>query len=168
MLTIRRDGEGIICPEKAYRLLARTVKKCNFAPDMESPRLIALPRIADMRGDLTYIEDMAQVPFGIERVYWLTGVASGDWRHGHAYRSQTELIVALSGSFTVATDSVSGPRQWVLDSPAEGLLLPSLTWRVLHRFSANAVALVVSSGGYDEDEYIRSRDEYDQLIGRGR
>lgn len=133
---------------------------------MQSIQLIELPRIADIRGDLSFIENQAQVPFSIERVYWLTGVASGDWRHGHSYRSQMELMVALSGSFVVSTDSVNGPMSWRLDTPSVGLLLPAMTWRELYRFSANAVALVLSSGKFDEAEYIRSRDEFNRLIGR--
>ncbi len=135
---------------------------------MPYPQLIDLPKIADPRGDLSFIENSAQIPFEIRRVYWLTGVASGDWRYGHAYRSQWELIMALSGSFTVVTDGESGPMTRRLDKPAEGLLMPPMTWRELHGFAANSVALVLSSGSYDEADYIRSHDEFFKLIGRER
>ena len=133
---------------------------------MNTAHLIELPRITDIRGDLSFVENMDQVPFSIKRVYWLTGVVSGAWREGHAYRSQWELLVALSGSFTVVSDGVEGPSLWHLDKPSDGLLMPPLTWRELHRFSANAVALVLSSGEYAESEYVRSRNEFDALIGR--
>lgn len=133
---------------------------------MPHPQLIDLPRIADLRGDLSFIENSAQIPFEIRRVYWLTGVASGDWRYGHAFRSQSELIVALSGSFTVVTDCDQGPSTRRLENPSVGLFLPPLTWRELHGFSANAVALVLSSGSFDERDYIRSHDDFFQIIGR--
>ncbi len=66
----------------------------------------------------------------------------------------------------MVSDGVEGPSLWHLDKPSDGLLMPPLTWRELHRFSANAVALVLSSGEYAESEYVRSRDEFDALIGR--
>lgn len=136
----------------------------NFAADMCLPQLIELPKIADPRGNLSFVEDMAQLPFSIESVYWLTGVAAGDRCDGHASQSQQEMIIALSGSVSVMTDSGADIKTFLLDSPAYGLLLPAMTWRELNRFSANAVALVLSSGPCVDDDVVIAYDDFKRII----
>ena len=43
-------------------------------------KLIDLPKIIDPRGNLTVAQQYAQVPFGIQRVYWTYDVPSGESR----------------------------------------------------------------------------------------
>ncbi len=71
---------------------------------MGIPEIIQLPRISDPRGNLSVIEEMKDIPFKIERAYWIYDVPGGEKRGGHAYRENQEIIVALSGSFDVILD----------------------------------------------------------------
>lgn len=121
---------------------------------MDEVRLIELPRHLDPRGNLAVAEELAQVPFKIERVHWIYDVPGGGERWGHAYRTNAELIVALSGSFDVAVENGGSPRTFTLNRSYIGLYVPPLTWRSLCNFSTNAVALVLSSQPYDENDYI--------------
>ena len=66
--------------------------------------LTSLPKIVDSRGNLSFAENGTQVPFEIRRVYWIYDVPGGTDRGGHAYRENTELVIALSGSFDVLLD----------------------------------------------------------------
>ena len=68
---------------------------------LDGASIINLPKIPDLRGNLSIIEEELQVPFKIERVYWIYDVPGGQVRGGHAFRKQQELIIALSGSFDV-------------------------------------------------------------------
>ena len=68
------------------------------------PRIIELPKFLDKRGNLSFIEEFKQIPFKIERTYWIYDVPGGEHRGGHAYRENEEFIVALSGSFDVVLD----------------------------------------------------------------
>jgi len=76
----------------------------NFNMNMNSPRIIQLPKIMDARGNLSFFENNAQLPFEIERAYWVYDVPCGEKRGGHAYKMNREFIVALSGSFDVVID----------------------------------------------------------------
>lgn len=127
--------------------------------------LVDLPRIRDPRGNLSFIQNYSQVPFEIARAYWIYDVPGGECRHGHAFYSQTELIVALSGSFDVVVDDGrTAPRTIHLSRSYKGLLVPPLTWRSLDNFSTNSVAMVLSSGLYTPDDYIRDYDQFKTLV----
>ena len=124
---------------------------------LESVELITLPKISDPRGNLTFIQFPQQVPFEIQRVFWTYNVPSGEVRGGHAYKSQQEVIVALSGSFDVVVKSENGEIQRIsLNRGDKGIYLPQMTWRHLENFSTNAVSLHLSSSIYNEDEYLRN------------
>lgn len=128
------------------------------------PELINLPKILDPRGNLTFIENMAQIPFDIRRAYWIYDVPAGEERHGHAFRSASELIVALSGSFDVVTDNGEGEQRVQLGRSFYGLHVPPMTWRRLDNFSTNSVALVLSSTSYEESDYIRDRHAWKKQL----
>ena len=61
-------------------------------------QLIDLPKILDVRGNLTFIEGNRHIPFDIARTYWVYDVPGGEIRGGHAYKQLEECIIALSGS----------------------------------------------------------------------
>ena len=65
---------------------------------MDKPTIIDLPKFLDSRGNLSFIEEFKQIPFKIQRTYWIYAVPGGEHRGGHAYRENQEFIVALSGS----------------------------------------------------------------------
>lgn len=126
-------------------------------------RIIALPKMVDPRGNLTVTEAMKQVPFDIRRVYWVYDVPSGESRGGHAHRQCQEMIVALSGSFTVTLNDGNDHQTYLLNHPYQGLLVPTGIWRELNDFSSGAVCLVLASLPFDEADYIRDYDDYRKL-----
>lgn len=131
------------------------------------PQLLTLPKILDPRGNLTFVENGAQVPFEIRRAYWIYDVPGGEERHGHAFRTASELIVALSGSFDVVVDSGSGEERISLGRSFYGLHVPPMTWRRIDNFSTNSVALVLSSTNYDERDYLRDKGEWLKMLNGG-
>lgn len=118
-----------------------------------------LPKVEDPRGNLTYVEN-EQLPFEIRRVYWIYDVPGGQERGGHAFKEQEEVILALSGSFSVIVDDGRQIRNTHLNRSYYGLYIPSGLWRRMENFSTNAVALVLSSTLYEEGDYIRDYDEF--------
>ena len=78
----------------------------------------------------------------------------------HAYRENSEFIVALSGSFDVVLHD--GEREWrySLNRSYYGLLVPKLVWRRMENFSTNSLALVLSSTAYDPEDYIYDFGEF--------
>ena len=124
------------------------------------PQLIELPKIKDPRGNLTVIESGIQVPFVVQRNYWIYDVPSGMWRDGHAFKEQREFIVALSGSFDVVVNDGKTEQTFHLARPQIGLYVPEMTWRLINNFSTNSVALVLSSTVYDPADYIEDFDVF--------
>ena len=122
--------------------------------------LIDLPKIADPRGNLTFVEGGRHIPFSVRRVFWVYDVPGGEMRGGHAYRTNQELIIAMSGSFEVEVADGSSTSRFLLNRSYFGLYLPPLHWRSLVNFSTNSLCLILASGEYDESDYLRDYDEF--------
>tara|TARA_R110001583_G_scaffold58103_1_gene173442 strand:+ start:16005 stop:16409 length:405 start_codon:yes stop_codon:yes gene_type:complete len=127
---------------------------------VKQAELLNLPKILDERGNLSFIEGGNHIPFEIERVYWIYDVPGGEQRGGHAFKSQSEFIVAMSGSFDVILDDGKEEKRYQLNRSYYGLLVPSGIWRRMENFSTNSLALVVASTKYSEDDYIRNYEEF--------
>ena len=121
---------------------------------IDSVRLINLPKIEDPRGNLSIIEEEKHIPFKIERTYWIYDVPGGEIRGGHAFKEQNEFIVALSGSFDVLVNDGENEKRYPLNRSYYGLYIPKGLWRHMENFSTNAVAMVLSSTPFDEEDYI--------------
>jgi len=121
---------------------------------------INLPKILDDRGNLSFIEEELHVPFKIKRTYWIYDVPGGEFRGSHAFMETEELIVALSGSFDVILHNGKEEMKFSLNRSYYGLYVPKLIWRKLENFSTNALALILASTIYDENDYIRDFDQF--------
>ena len=135
---------------------------------IEEAKIIELPKFLDRRGNLSIIEELKNIPFKIERTYWIYDVPGGETRGGHAYRENQEFIVALSGSFDVLLDDGKEQKVFTLNRSYYGLYVPKGMWRRMQNFSTNSLALVLSSTRYSEGDYIRDYDEFlnmKELIG---
>lgn len=131
------------------------------------PQVLRLPEFRDGRGCLSVAEGLRHVPFAIERVYWITEAPPSARRGGHAHREVVEVIVAAAGSFTVDCDDGDSTTEIPLQAPSAALLLPTHVWREVRDFSSGAVCLVLASGPYREEEYIRDREEFSRLVDAG-
>lgn len=121
--------------------------------------LIDIPKITDVRGNLGVVEKDV-IPFNIKRVYYLYDVPSTAYRGGHSHIDQTELLIPLSGSFEVVLDNGNEKKSVLLNKPDKGLLINTGIWRELQNFSSGSVCLVLSSGEFDEADYIRSYKDF--------
>ena len=128
--------------------------------NIEDVKLIPLPKISDPRGNLSVIEEFKDIPFKIERTYWIYDVPGGEKRGGHAYKENQEFIVALSGSFDVILDNGLEKKSFTLNRSYHGLYVPKGMWREMENFSTNSLALVLSSTKYDAEDYIRDYQEF--------
>lgn len=129
-----------------------------------TPSIINLPKFLDPRGNLTFLQNGDQIPFEIKRVFWIYDVPGGETRGGHANKTMHELIIALSGSFDIVVTHPSGEEErFCLNRSYFGLFLPPNTWRHMENFSTNAVSLHVCSNEFDENDYIRSFDDFKKL-----
>ncbi len=126
----------------------------------EIGKIITLPKIIDIRGNLTVAEQLKDIPFEIKRVYWTYDVPGGESRGGHAHKRLRQLLIAVSGSFTVTLDNGNEKQKYLLNHPWQGLLIDTMIWRTLDDFSSGAVCLVLASELYEENDYIYDYQEF--------
>jgi WxcM-like, C-terminal len=133
---------------------------------LRSCRMVELPRIADPRGNLTFVEGGRHIPFDIRRVYYLYDVPGGAERGGHAHRELQQILVAMSGSFDVVLDDGREQKRCHLNRSYFGLYIAPMVWRQLDNFSSGSVCLALASAPYDEKDYYRDYQAFLQAIRR--
>lgn len=131
---------------------------------MDKARIIELPKISDPRGNLSVIEVFKQIPFKIDRSYWIYDVPGGEHRGGHAFKETEELIIALSGSFDVVINDGYEKHSFSLNRSYYGLYVPKGLWREMQNFSTNSLALILASTKYNASDYIRNFEEFKEFI----
>jgi oxalate decarboxylase/phosphoglucose isomerase-like protein (cupin superfamily) len=122
--------------------------------------LVDIPKILDVRGNLSFIEKGVGLMFDMKRVYWIYDVPGGEIRGGHAFEEQEEVIVALSGSFDVVLHDGTAENRFSLNRSYKGLYVPKMYWRRMENFSTNSVCMVLASTFYREDDYIMDFDTF--------
>lgn len=127
-----------------------------------------LPKILDLRGNLTVGEFGRSVPFEAKRYFMVFGVPNAEVRGEHAHRTCHQFLVCARGSLAVVADDGVNREEFRLDDPSIGIHLPPLTWGVQYKYSPDAVLMVFASEFYDAEEYIRDYAEFIQLVEKER
>ncbi|MBR5686861.1 MAG: WxcM-like domain-containing protein [Prevotella sp.] len=112
------------------------------------------------QGNLSVVQNDKDIPFSVQRIYYLYDVPGGESRGAHAHKELSQLIVAASGSFTVTLDDGRTKRTFLLNRPYQGLLVVPGIWRTLDDFSSGSVCLVLASHKYDKEDYIRNYEVF--------
>lgn len=120
------------------------------------PDLIDLVTIQDKRGSISVMDGL---PFDPQRFFFIHGVPHSVMRGGHAHRKQHQLIVCAFGWANVLIDNFEA----VLRRPEQALHVPPMNWVEIYIRGGSSV-MVLSSGVYDEADYIRDRQEFDRLV----
>jgi hypothetical protein len=128
-----------------------TVYNCN---------IFTLPKIHNRAGNITALNNSVDLPFNIQRIYYLYDIPGGELRGGHAHRELQQLIIAVSGSFDVTLDDGLNKKTISLNRPYYGLQVIPGIWRELSNFSSGAICLVLASHKYDEADYIRDYHQF--------
>ena len=123
-------------------------------------KLIDLPKIADPRGNLTFIEGGRHIAFEIKRVFYLYDVPGGADRGGHALKKCHQFLIAMSGSFDVILYDGKEKQRIHLNRSYHGLHIPPMIWREMDNFSSGSVCLALASTTYDAADYYRDYNEY--------
>ncbi|MCA6423956.1 MAG: WxcM-like domain-containing protein [Flavobacterium sp.] len=122
--------------------------------------LITLPKNHQLNGNLTSITNSKEISFDVKRIYYLYDVPGGNSRGGHAHKDLFQIMIALSGSFTVTLDDGNDKKSFHLYQPYQGLLIPPGLWRDLDTFSSGSICMVLASELYDENDYFRDYQKF--------
>ncbi len=126
-------------------------------------RVITLDRHRHERGSLTVVQNDDSFPFQVKRVFYIYDVPVGSERGGHSHHELQQLIVAVSGSFTVTLTDGRDTMRFTLNRPYQGLYVAPGIWSSLDDFSSGSISLVLASDVYEESDYVRDYDEFLKL-----
>lgn len=127
---------------------------------VEDCQVIELDRRVTDVGDLVIGLEIT-IGFVPRRVYYLYDVPANAERGGHAHKELEQVIVAVSGAFEVLLSDGRNERIVQLNQPNVGLKLPPGLWRELRGFSGGAICLVLASHEYDESDYLRHLNDFE-------
>ncbi|MGM9514211.1 WxcM-like domain-containing protein [Roseateles sp. DB2] len=129
-------------------------------------RLVALPKIVDLRGALSFGEIGVHLPFTPQRFFMVYDVPSKEVRGEHAHKACHQFLVCVKGSVSVVLDDGQARDEVTLDSARMGLHIPPMVWGIQYQFSPDAVLLVLASDTYAADDYIREYEDFLAALGR--
>ncbi|MBL4586803.1 MAG: FdtA/QdtA family cupin domain-containing protein [Flavobacteriales bacterium] len=130
---------------------------------MNRPKLINFNSIGSPELGFISVGEHPDVPFEIKRVYWTYYTPQSVERGSHAHKNLEQILIAVSGTIELTVETPDGNKyDFVLDSPDKGVHIPSMCWRTM-RYSHNAVQMCLASKKYDKSDYIRDKDEFNEL-----
>lgn len=131
-------------------------------PSVFDCNLIYLPKIGDRNGNITFVNNMSEIPFEVKRLFYLYDIPGGESRGAHAHKSCHQFLIAASGAFEVLLNDGKVQRQVLLNRPYVGLhILPGI-WASETNFSSGSICLVLTSHTFEEQDYIRDFKEFEK------
>ncbi len=122
--------------------------------------LIEFPVVRNRAGNITPIHGLNDIPFDIERVFYIYDIPSGTKRGMHAHKHCHEILVATSGSFEVELDDGNNKRTVLLNHPGYGLHIPPGVWATEKEYSSGVICLALASDIYDSEDYINTYADF--------
>ena len=124
-------------------------------------KMLEFHELGDDRGHLVVVEGNIDIPFDINRIFYIYGSDPNVVRGRHANRKSAFCLINISGRSKVrAIDSNGDERIIILDRPQIGVYLPTMIWKDMYDFSADSILLVLSNEHYDASEYIRNINDF--------
>lgn len=127
----------------------------------EEAKLIEIRKFDDVRGSLSFVEN-GELPFPVERVFWISGVPSDKTRGGHAHRICAEIVFPVCGSFDMFVDDHHGQRTYKMNQKNVGIYIGPNVWCELRNFAPDTVCVVLASHPYIAEGYINDYNEFTQ------
>ncbi len=127
-------------------------------------RKLRFPDLGDERGKLVVAEGETDIPFAIQRVFYMYGSDSTVVRGSHANRNSEFVMINVAGSSKVMITDGETREIVELNRPMEGIYVPKMIWKEMYDFSPDSVLLILANTHYDSEEYIRDYDEYLRIL----
>lgn len=131
----------------------------------EQCKVLNFADLGDERGKLVVVEGARDIPFKIERVFYMYGSDSEVVRGQHANRESEFVLINVGGTSKVRIDNGHSEAIIELNKPMMGLYIPTMVWKDMYDFSKDSILLVLASTHYDGTEYIRDYEEYKKEMG---
>ena len=131
----------------------------------EQCKVLNFADLGDERGKLVVVEGSQDIPFKIERVFYIYGSDNEVVRGQHANRESEFVLINVGGTSKVRIDNGHSEAIIELNKPMMGLYIPTMVWKDMYDFSEDSILLVLASTHYNGKEYIRDYEEYKKEMG---
>lgn len=128
-------------------------------------KYFSVPYVDD-RGLLNVItENLPINNFDIKRVFYVKVSKKDVIRGNHAHYKIIEIIFNISGRFEIEYYNNTNSGKIFLKEN-EGIVIDPLTWVNIKSLSDDSIYLVLANGEYEENENIRDKDKFMDLISK--
>tara|TARA_R100001377_G_scaffold74848_1_gene51210 strand:- start:926 stop:1312 length:387 start_codon:yes stop_codon:yes gene_type:complete len=124
--------------------------------------MINLKTFRSPKGSLV-TEEFKDLPFSPKRFFIISGVPAGETRGGHAHRNEQQLLLCVQGRVIIKNENRKGTSTHEL-TPNTAFLLENLTWSSQTYVEEGSILVSFCSENFDDNEYIRNRDEFDGIL----
>jgi tellurite resistance-related uncharacterized protein len=114
-------------------------------------KIIDLDTFTSTSGCLTVYNNV--LSGDIKRVFYIYGAEHAS-RGGHRHHRAWNVLICLTGSCSVYVHDGEKEQDFLLNDPAQCLVLQPEDWHVMSAFSKEAILLVLSNEPYDAADYI--------------
>ena len=111
-------------------------------------------------GSLVPINLNEDIPFEVNRIFYVYYVGDVQQRGQHAHYKNEQILICLNGKCGVVCKDGINEKNYVLDSPSMGLYIPEMIWDEQFYYTKDTVLLVLCSMKYDREDYIEDWNEY--------
>ena len=118
----------------------------------------------DNRGSFIALENLKEIPFEIQRIYYIYDTNPDFPRGAHAHKELEQVLIMMDGSCEIVLNDGRHSKSIILNRPDIGLFIGKNMWREMRNFSYGAKLLVLASDFYNENEYIRDYDEFLRMV----
>lgn len=124
-------------------------------------KIIKLNIYKDERGQLVAIESNKNIPFDINRVFYIFNITHNKKRAQHADMKAQELILCLNGSCEISLDNGKGKNVNItLDQNDEAVYIKPKIWIEISNFSKDCLLLAMSDIYYNKKNQIYDYQEF--------
>lgn len=129
--------------------------------DLSKAHMLEFTSKGDSRGHLVIIENSKEIPFDMQRIFYIYGSDRDVVRGSHANKNSQFVLINVSGTSKVKVEYLDGTVEiFSLAKPYTGVFLPRMVWKEMYDFSLDSVLLCIADTKYDEKEYIRDKKEW--------
>lgn len=127
----------------------------------KSKKLVKIIKAPYFVTDGTLVQlQSSDIPFSIERVYFIQGVSEGAVRGVHTHKETIQALFCIQGSIKMVLDDGKKKEEVLLDKPNEGILLEPGVWHEMQDFKKDTILLVLASKKYEPEDYVRSYEDF--------
>ena len=133
---------------------------------IDDVRFLNIKTIVDDNGNLVPIESGQNIPFDINRVFYVYGVRDEEKRGNHAHYKTEQILVCLHGKVEVIVKDGKKEARYLLESPQQLLYIPEMIWDEQVYRTEQTALLVMANTHYDPSDYIHDFDQFKTLKGK--